>query len=703
MQLDILMKSMLQFYAMVKRKFFLGFLLWFLFLSIGIFTQSHYGSNWDEPTHFMRGQAYLHYFLTGKKDYSDLPNFKSYYQKPNTIFFSPIGIPKTKVVRKSIYQYDGLGPEFWLQNIPDTLSHPPLSDEIAAFSNYLFFQKLGLLNDIDSFNISIVFISSILVLFVYFWVCEYYGIFAAIVSTLSLSLYPLFLAESHYNIKDPPEAVFYALTLLTFCTAIIKKSNKWMLASSFLFGFALAIKYNIVFAPFVMVIWLCVYLIKKKKEISSYFKLLPVMILYPLIAFLVLVLSWPNLWSSTIKNFLLTVDFYKSIGIGGGFDSRYLTIFSINTYPEQFILFTTPLIILILSLAGCIFVFTRGLRERNKISFLIFVWLLVPILRVSMPQASIYGGVRQIMEYIPAMAILSGIGAFYLVSLIKEKFQTKGERIAKIFILLLFIPTIFKLISIHPNEGAYFNSLIGGLGGAKNKDIPAWGESLGNPYRQGINWINENAPKNSKVALTYGMGSNIPPILLRPDIDFSNVNRGATFQSGEYVIGMGNKSTLFDETYYSKYLSRFLIPVFEEKVDGVSVLNIWKNDKAHTRENFINEHLLGKVNPQISNTILLFDLKQVETIRKMVLLYSPSEKCEKNSYDVVTETSRDGNSWARADNGIGQRDIFSNASFVDGNKFSYYFAAESGRYIRFNFIIPNSCLFNVTEAEVYVL
>lgn len=698
-----MIKSMLQFYPMLKGKFFLGFLLWFLFLFIGIFTQSHYGANWDEPVHFLRGQAYLHYFLTGEKDYSDLPKFKSYYQKPNTILFDPIGTSKSQVVRRSIYQYDGLDPGFWLQDTPDTLSHPPLLDEIAAFSNYLFFQKLGFFNDIDSYNISIVFISSILVIFVYFWVCEYYGIFAATVSTLSLSLYPLFLAESHYNIKDPPEAVFYALTLLTFCTAVIKKSNKWMFVSSFLFGFALAIKYNIVFAPIIMAIWLGVYLIKKKKELSSYSKLLPAMILYPLIVFFVLVLSWPNLWTSTIKNFLLTVDFYKSIGIGGGFDSRYLAIFGINTYPEQFILFTTPLIILILSLIGCVFVFTRGLRERNKISFLIFVWFIIPILRVSMPQASIYGGVRQIMEYIPAMAILSGIGAFYLVSLIKEKFQTRGGRIAKILILLLFIPTIFKLISIHPNEGAYFNSLIGGLKGAKSKDIPAWGESLGNPYRHGINWMNENAPKNSKLALTYGLGDNIAPILLRPDIDFSNAHRGATFQSGEYVIGLGNKSNLFDETYYSKYLNRFLIPVFEEKVDGVSILNVWKNDKAHTKKNFIDERLLGKIIPKISDTLLLFDLKHTETIRQMVLLYSPFEKCEMNSDDVVVETSRDGNSWVRADNGIGQRDIFSNAKFIDGNKFSYYFAAESGRYVRFNFIIPNSCLSNVFEAEVYVL
>jgi len=43
-----------------------------LFLIIGTAVLKDYGFNWDEPLHFMRGQAYLHFLLTGEKDYSSL-------------------------------------------------------------------------------------------------------------------------------------------------------------------------------------------------------------------------------------------------------------------------------------------------------------------------------------------------------------------------------------------------------------------------------------------------------------------------------------------------------------------------------------------------------------------------------------------------------------------------------------------------------
>src|SRR3989344_4228074 len=51
------------------KKYLLPLILSLAFFIIGIFTLSDYGINWDSPLHMLRGQAYAHFFLTGKDSY----------------------------------------------------------------------------------------------------------------------------------------------------------------------------------------------------------------------------------------------------------------------------------------------------------------------------------------------------------------------------------------------------------------------------------------------------------------------------------------------------------------------------------------------------------------------------------------------------------------------------------------------------------
>src|SRR3990172_8615200 len=91
---------------------------------IGAFaTLPKYGISWDEPIHFSRGQAYLDYFLTGDKEYKSLETNK----------------------RRSYYQ--DLPVSYFLRN---DSGHPVINDELAALFNYVFYQKLNLLGDIEA-------------------------------------------------------------------------------------------------------------------------------------------------------------------------------------------------------------------------------------------------------------------------------------------------------------------------------------------------------------------------------------------------------------------------------------------------------------------------------------------------------------------------------------------------------------------------
>ena len=138
----------------------LSFFIFIIFFVLELTTLADYGINWDAITHLSRGQAFLHFYLTGKTDYSDLPNWslykdkRLYFQDPNTIFFSP-DVPKDKAPKISIYQY--AGDVFGDIKTRYEYGHPHVSDTLSSVFNFVLFQKLGLLNDIDSYRIYSIF------------------------------------------------------------------------------------------------------------------------------------------------------------------------------------------------------------------------------------------------------------------------------------------------------------------------------------------------------------------------------------------------------------------------------------------------------------------------------------------------------------------------------------------------------------------
>lgn len=569
---------------------------------VGLITIYDYGINWDEPSHYIRGQAYLRFFLTGKGDYKDLPKIKDHY--PINVFGV---IPKEALnledspYRRSIYQYDSekynLTFQYYLKH---DSGHPPLNGILASFTNYLFYQRIGILGDIEGYHIFTILVSSILVSAVFLFTSRNYGIFAGFVAALTLALYPIFFAESHFNIKDPVVASFYTITIVLFYFGITKENWKLITLSAFFAGTALGTKLNIIFAAIPIAIWFFAKYAQKigkgqwplKKSVTI------ALIFYPIFALGVVFLSWPYLWQDPVGNTNSILLFYKKIGLTDHFDTLLFNF--INTYAIQWVIYTTPVLILFFSLFGVIYSIKNISSEKNKTSILILLWFITPIIRVSLPQANIYGGIRQIMEYIPAMAILSGIGAKYIVSISDQylaqrfklinsltfkQFHIKPILTLQALAIFLFVPIIFKLISLHPNQNVYFNSLMGGLRGAYEKDFPDWGATLGSVYKQGSDWLNTNAEKNAKLVLVRGLLSNVPRITLREDIRFSDKYYSAEGKEGEYIMEIYNYQWKYDIPEVTRSYLETLKPVFELKVENVPLLIIWKNDSEHTISN----------------------------------------------------------------------------------------------------------------------
>lgn len=713
-----------------RSKLFLAVVPSIIFLVVGIWTLPHYGMNWDEPIHFMRGQAYLHYFLTGEKDYKSLPPYPQFtsncptgdkncstsvtsnmseyrgnitYEK--AIFENqPIGLFSFK---RSYYQSDSYTFNDFI-TVED--GHPPLGGILAALTNKIFYQHLHIIDDVEGYHLFEVLAGFAIVLAASIFVFYTFGLLPAIVTGISLAAYPLFFGESHLNIKDPPLSAFFGLTLLTFYLGITKNSWKLITASAILFGLSISIKFNVVFLPFIIIPWFLIYSTKvffekKIKSLSNLRKLIPLrtlisILLYPLIAALTFYLLWPFLWPDPINNFLKILGYYKQIGIGTPSELGEYIIKGWNTYPLIWIVYTTPIAILVLTIIGIVGSIYDLIFRHKHLSVLLLLWLVIPILRVSYPGTSIYGGVRQIMEYIPALAVLAGVGAYYIINFARVFRPTVITYLFGLIIMVSMMFTVYEVASIHPNENVYFNQLIGGLSGAKEKDIPYWGNSYGNVYLQGIMWLNANTEPGAKLGFPISTGGNLQRVKLRPDIYYWNAHLSGPNKGGEYEMELD-----FDwapkEWYSYAYYETFINPVFVAQVDGVPLLKIWKNDLVHTKPGYEREVEYKVESASLGDGQMKIDLGEVIPLTR-VLVEHDKEECEVQKGGYIA-TSEDGNNWKRDPETIAAPQVPVNIMGWDEDTFVFLFAARKGRYIVIDTLMENSCYLKNPSVVVYGL
>jgi len=697
-----------------KRVFFV-LLIPALFFIICLLSISHYGISWDSPIHFQRGQAYLHYFMTGETNYKSLPIIKDYTPRIEGLDVSK-EFPGRKIIsndteqKRSYFQNESFDAKYFIEG---DSGHPPLNGILAALSNKIFYQKLGIMGDIESYHLFIILSATLLVFVVSAFAYQTYGFFVALVSGISLSLYPLFFSESHFNIKDPPEAAFFGLTIWSFWVSLNRKSWRWLLLSVISFSLALGTKFNILFLPFIVLPYL---LVRYFEHITEFFKKpfvvlkrIPfsyslMLLVSPLIVSIIFFGTWPYLWQDFWSNTLSIFKFYKDIGTASSYQPGFILPDGFNFYPVYWIIVTTPIWMLLLTFLGIIFSI-KNIKKNNYLSLLWLLWFFVPILRVSMPGTSVYGGIRQIMEYIPAMSILSGLGAYFLVQILSSlKILKKGFKYSR-YVIILFLTILFMaypIVKYHPNENVYFNALAGGLSGAYDKKIPSAGNSFGNAYYQAVDWMNENLEKDAKLVFVQGTLTNIPSIYLRPDIKLWNGYWSAIDRKGEYLVELTYEGVKVAYPYAWDYVEKFLIPVYEVKVDGVAIAKVWKNDLVNTNNEYkkIETPFTGKINLTILEDEILVTLSKEAILSHITLNFSKNSKCGLSLAHIFT--SNDGKLWIRKGDDFLSHQINAKLA-LDGEVANYYFAGENTRYIKIKTNDLNSCLLNIKSFSVTIL
>jgi len=625
--------------------------LYILFLSIfvvlcffiSLVTLGEYGVNWDTFQHLARGQDYFLYLTTGKTNNNSVSSYQN---------------------RKSYYE----GTDFdfaWANKM--TIGHPPLNDILLVASNQLLFKYGGILSDIQSYHIVGVFLVFVGACIIFVWSYELFGPFASFISVISYYSFPILFSEQHFNIKDPAVMV-YMLGFLYFFWRGVTKKNIWNIGICGVWlGLSLGTKFNIVFVPFFLLPWIIFYFFstvlqtyKKisfqtvalmyRKEYTWIFTL--AMLAVPVVGFLLFFGTYPALWKAPIAQIGSVISYYRDIGGSPCHFYPFTPQWAFFCFDRTTVLLLytiIPIPTLFFSFVGILY----GYKKITHYGMAPLLWILmlfVTAVRVVLPISALYGGsLRQIMEIIIPLSLLSGLGAYGL----KETcLKTYGKKpyisIAVVSMsLVCYMGVCFRMISLHPHENLYRNVIGTTLFKASGGELVNGVVSYGNAYKSAVDWINMHAEKDATVSLVTGISSAIPTFLFRPDISYGAKYWSGWKEHGEYLLELVDPGSHITSFFSYRYVMHILQPIYEKKVDGYPIVRVWRNDRRFLKVAYRKEtQRETMIDVDVRGSEVVIPLKR-PTVLKQILMKTPDESCKKALGESYILLSEDGTTFVR--------------------------------------------------------
>ena len=168
-------------------------------------------------------------------------------------------------------------------------------------------------------------------------------------------------------------------------------------------------------------------------------------------------------------------------------------------YLPWYLTITTPPLVLAFMLAGSGLCVYKSLRAPHADESLLFIcllfWFWFPVVYVIMTHPNIYDGIRHFLFILPAMALLAGVGADWILQALKGK----ARNWAAFGLICVLVLPVIDMAGLHPYQMTYFNSFVGKVGGAYGKyDTDYWLTS----YKECMEWLNNNTdPKDGPVTV----------------------------------------------------------------------------------------------------------------------------------------------------------------------------------------------------------
>ncbi len=498
----------------------LPILLGLAFFLIQLTQLSQYGATWDEPLHRNWGHLFDVFLRFGDREVLRL-------MPGNGIEYGPV--------------YYLLG--YWL------------SGWLMATCSLPLFEASHVLNLITA---------SIAVGWLFAFARSIAGKRIAWFSLMFFVLFPQFIAHAHYNPKDIPLLLVVLIASHILLKAINQSSNKLFILSGVLFGAAVAFKVSaILMAPAVLVAYLF-WLFDRRRGGSISIRNEMVMLMLALVAFVIgLVVCWPTAWGDLLLiphaiSFFLQSDYWpgKVLFFGQQFGGAELPWY----YTILEYLMAMPVMMIVLVAIG-LWLVARSLIRKKRLptySFLL-LWIAVPMALSMKPGLVRYDGMRQFFFTLPAVALIAAIGLdFVFAKILHSTFYI----LHFVIIPLILLSLVYEVVITHPFEGSYRNEIVRLMlpdRMDRQFNVEYWGAT----YKQGVDWLNENATRNAIVCVPTA-DVLIEWYDVRPDLIFK------CSADASYIMFF----TRYSEAEMPVLLARK--PVFTIERMGAELLRIYK-------------------------------------------------------------------------------------------------------------------------------
>jgi dolichyl-phosphate-mannose-protein mannosyltransferase len=543
-----------------------------IFLGVFFATLGDYGITWDEAENFYIGDRNLQFFTSFDRSWVTFPESDSQTSgtaRANLDTYGP-EIERFHEASRNDFRRE-THTRLADRSLAFGWPYPPVANTASALTETALFRWTGLLDPTPAHHAAIGLMWAVLLIAIYRFTWRLSGHTAALVAVGVLAVAPRVWGPVHNNVKDVPLTALVAFTLIALFKGVSERRSAWLVGAAALGGLAMGTKLNGAFVFLIGFAWL----IGVRKTLpKTDRRVLLALTSVPFVAAAAFFVTWPYLWSDPLARLGRVLRYAYDIAI---------------TVPEHtvgygavYAFITTPITVVALSAIGLVSMWRHRSEREDRPALLLALWLAVPIVRVSLPGTGFYDGIRQYMEYWPALAIVSGLGAARLAQWIAPRLRSIGSLTrrsgvaAALVAVLALTPLVVSDLRLHPYEDAYFSEMIGGLRGARSMGIEWASDYWGNSYLEAVGWANGNLERGAIVIAPIA-GHLLAYNGLRPDIA---VQRGRTVPVGRpaYLIYITR------EDFYPPWLKPFDARRADRVIgrEGVPLLKIYKLDTTLT-------------------------------------------------------------------------------------------------------------------------